>query len=150
VAFEVNGYRLSHLVRDPAAVERSRSTLVRVLAATRDHMTRLGRHDLANGLDDLLGRLQEGGWEGGDAFHHTFTELTGAAADACREAAGPEGMRAPDDVNVAVYRELTWSLVDLAVVRIGGHGTVEHPSGRFLEVDEAGEDKGRADRDREP
>jgi hypothetical protein len=38
-------------------------------------------------------------------------------------------MRSPDDPNGQIYLALTWSIVDLVVVRVGGYGTIEHPGG---------------------
>ncbi|MBC6462267.1 hypothetical protein [Actinomadura sp. HBU206391] len=129
MTFEVNGYRLSELVRDPVAVERSLADLGKVLAAARTRMTHLGRHDLADRLDALSRQLQASEEVIDDAFDHAFKEVTGAAADACAEAAGPDGIRSPDDRNAHIYQALTWGLVDLVTVRIGGHGTIEHPGG---------------------
>jgi hypothetical protein len=38
-------------------------------------------------------------------------------------------MRLPNDENAEVYKALGWSLVDLVTVRVGGVGTIVHPSG---------------------
>jgi hypothetical protein len=129
VTFEVNGYLLADLVKDPARVERSLADLAKVLADARAHMRQLGRHDLANRFDDLSRQLRASGKAIDDAFDHAFKEVTGAAADACADAAGPGSMRSPDDPNALIYQALTWSLVDLVTIRIGGHGTIVHRGG---------------------
>jgi len=130
VTFEVNGYRLSHLVKDPVAVQRSLADLVKVLTDTSEHMVSLGRTGVAARLDHLAVQLQARGESIDDAFHDAFIAVTGEAGDACVEAAGPDGMRSPNDKNIGIYHALSWSIADLVVVRIGGYGTIEHPSGR--------------------
>jgi hypothetical protein len=130
VTFEVNGYRLSHLVKDPAAVQRSLADLVKVLADTGEYLASLGRTDLTARLNHLADQLEARGESIDDAFHDAFIAVTGEAEDACVEAAGPDGMRSPNDKNSDIYRALGWSIADLVVVRIGGYGTIEHPSGR--------------------
>ncbi|MEU8342115.1 hypothetical protein AB0C74_10490 [Spirillospora sp. NPDC048832] len=129
MTFEVNGYRLSALVRDPEAVERARADLAKVLTDARVHMSHVGRSDLAERLDGLFRQLHASGPAIDDTFDHAFREVTDAAAEACVEAAGPSGMRAADDRNAQIYLALSWSLVDLVTVRVGGHGTLEHSGG---------------------
>lgn len=129
MTFEVNGYHLSDLVTDPAAVERSLADLVKALADARAHMTQLGRDDLADRLDDLCRQLQASGNTIDDAFDRAFNEVASAAADACTDAAGPGGLRSPDDRNAQIHQALSWSLIDMAVVRVGGRGTFLRPGG---------------------
>jgi hypothetical protein len=129
VTFEVNGYRLSHLVKDPVVVQRSLADLAQVLTDTREHMVSLDRTDLAARLDHLAAELEARGESIDDAFHDAYIAVTDEAGDACVEAAGSDGMRFQNK-NAEIYRALGWSLMDLVVVRIGGYGTIEHPSGR--------------------
>jgi hypothetical protein len=68
MTFDVNGYRLSDLVRDPAVVELVLARLAELLADTRTHMQQLGRHDLADRLDELSCQLQTGGAAIDDTF----------------------------------------------------------------------------------
>ena len=124
VSFVVNGYRLSNLVKDPAAVEFALARLAELLADTRRHMLQLGRHDVADRLDELARELEAAGAAIDDTFDDAFREVTTAAADACENAWGAE-----DDPNAQAYEALTWCLVDLVVVRIGGFGTIEHSGG---------------------
>jgi hypothetical protein len=130
VVFEVNGYRLLHLVKDPVAVQRSLAHLVTVLVDTGEHMVSLGRPDLAARLNHLAGQIAARGESIDDAFHDAYLAVTEEAGDACVEAAGSDGMRSPHDKNTDIYHALGWSVVDLVVVRVGGYGTIEHPSGR--------------------
>ncbi|TCC64522.1 hypothetical protein E0H73_09050 [Kribbella pittospori] len=126
--FEVNGYRLSHLVKDPAAVDLALTRLAVLLADARTHMQQLDRHDLADRLDELSRQLQTQGAAIDDTFDEAFREVTDAAAEACETAAGPDGMQTLDDPNAHLYQALTWGVVHLVVIRIGGHGTLEHRS----------------------
>lgn len=137
MTFEVNGYVLADLVKDPAMVERSLASLARVLADAQVHMTQLRRHNLADRLDDLSRQLQASGKEIDDAFDRSLKVAAVAGADACAEAAGPGGVNSPDNRNAQIYKALSWSLVDLVTVRVGGRGTFVHRGGRgSAEVDE--------------
>ncbi|MGW4844481.1 hypothetical protein [Nocardia brasiliensis] len=127
MTFEVNGYRLSELRKDPAAVENALADLAQMLLDAREHMEQIGRPDLADHLDELSRQLHVSGTQIDDNFDDAFREITGAAADPCRAAAGPDGMRTPKDPNEQIYRALTWGLVALVIVRIGGVGTILHP-----------------------
>ena len=134
VTFEVNGYRLSALVKDPAEVERSLTSLAKVLTEARAHMAQIGRRDLADRLGGLSCRLQTSGEAIDDAFDHAYKEVVRAATDVCSEVARPGGMRSPDDRNTQIYGALTWSLLDLVTVRVGGRGTFVHPGGDANQV----------------
>ncbi|MCO5997475.1 hypothetical protein [Actinoallomurus rhizosphaericola] len=129
MTFEANGYLLSKLDRDPAVVERSLASLAKVLADALVHMTRLGRHDLAHRLDDLSRQLQASGQAIDDSFDRSFREVTGAAADACKDAAGPGGMRTAGDKNAEMWQTLVWSVVDMVTVRVGGRWHLVHRGG---------------------
>lgn len=82
VTFEVTGYRLFKLVKDPAAVERSLAGLAEVPVEAREHMMQIGRPDLADRLEDLSRRLQESGEAIDDAFDRAYKEVTVAAVEA--------------------------------------------------------------------
>ncbi|MFI9508269.1 hypothetical protein [Nocardia sp. NPDC052566] len=116
-------------MKDPAAVDRALADLAELLANSRRRMTEIGRHEVADRLGDLSARLQTMGAAIDDSFDLDFRAVTESAAEACVEAAGPDGMRSPDDPNGAIYRGLVWGVVDLVIVRIGGFGTIEHPDG---------------------
>lgn len=129
VTFEVNGYRMSELIEDPAAVELALTRLAQVLTNARTHMQHLGRNDLAGRLDELSRELQTSGTGIDDTFDHALREVTSAAADACEQASGPDDLQSPDDPNTQLYKALSWSVLDLVIIRIGGYGTIEHPGG---------------------
>ena len=98
----MNGYRLSALLKDPVAVDRSLVSLAVLLTDARAHMTLISRHDLADRLDALLVQLRASGQAIDDAIDHAFREVTGAAADACAEAAATGGMGFSADRNTQV------------------------------------------------
>lgn len=125
----MNGYPLSELDRDPAMVERSLASLAKILADALVHMTRLGRYDLAHRLDDLSRQLQASGQAIDDSFDRSFREVTGAAADACKDAAGPGGRRTAGDKNAEMWQALIWSVVDMVTVRVGGRWHLVHRGG---------------------
>lgn len=128
MAFTVNGYRLSSLTKNPAAVQDSLHRLSEVLATAHDHLARIGRQDLAAQLAALAPRLQTMGESIDATFDRDFRAVTDAAATACVEATDPTGMQSPHDPNSQIYWQLTWSLVHLVTIRIGGVGTIDHSS----------------------
>jgi hypothetical protein len=83
--------------------------------------------DLADRLDHLAVGLEAHGESLDGPFHDAFVNVTSDAADACVEATGPDGIRTAN-TNTDIYTALGWCLMDLAVVRIGGYGTIEHSS----------------------
>ncbi|MFG1629063.1 hypothetical protein [Kribbella sp. NPDC049227] len=126
MTFVVNGYRLVELVEDPAAVEIALTRLANLLSAGETHMQHLGRQDLAGRFSQLSRQLHADGTAIDDTFDEAFRELTTEAADACETAAGPHGLESPDDPNTDLYQALSWSVTNLVIVRIGGHGTIDH------------------------
>ncbi|WP_405493217.1 hypothetical protein [Nocardia sp. NBC_00511] len=129
MAFMVNGYRLRSLTKDPAAVQDSLHRLAEVLAAARDHMAHIGRQHLADQLADLTDRLQTMGESIDTAFDRDFRAVTDAAATACVEAAGPNGMQSPNNPNGPIYWELAWAIVHVVTIRVGGVCAIEHSTG---------------------
>ncbi|GAA4614577.1 hypothetical protein GCM10023195_63700 [Actinoallomurus liliacearum] len=103
----MNGYRLSELVEDPVAVERSLARLAKVLVDAQAHVIQRGPPDLADHLADLTRRLRADGDAIDDAFDHAFREVTSAAADACTEAVRRSGISSPEDGEARMYQVLT-------------------------------------------
>ncbi|MBF6541963.1 hypothetical protein [Nocardia brasiliensis] len=124
MTFEVNGYRLHELRKDPAVVEDALTALDKLLSATRAHMAHLGRHDLADRLAELSRRLHASGVAIDDAFDRDFRELSGECATVCIDAGTPPGLR---DRSGQIYRDLAWGIVEVVTIRIGGVGTIAHP-----------------------
>ncbi|WP_067721359.1 hypothetical protein [Nocardia yamanashiensis] len=127
MVFFVNGYRLSSLVKDPAAVDSSLTRLRDLLAASRPYLEQFEEHDLVDRLDRLADRLRRMGPAIDDAFDRDFRAFTDDAARIFEGKAATAGVGASDDPSGAIYWELSWAVVHLATVRIGGYGVIEHP-----------------------
>ena len=93
-------------------------------------MAGLGRHDVADRLQDLAHTLQTDGAEVDDLVDPDYREITAMAGDVCMEAAGPESNAGAAEASLRICSARGWSIADLVVVRIGGPGTLEHQGGR--------------------
>lgn len=126
MTFEVNGYRLHELRKDPAAVEGALAALDKLLFEAQQHMVQLGRHDLADRLAELSRRLRASGEAIDLTFDLAFRELSDECATACVHAGDPDGLR---DRNGQIYWDLAWGIVHVVTIRIDGVGTIAHSGG---------------------
>jgi hypothetical protein len=125
MVFEVNGYRLTTLDKDPELVRETIEKLAVLLSDARGYLTDIGRADLAATAADLAVRLDRDRENIDDAFDREMAALAAAGCQAAVEAGGDDAMRSANR-HSALYERLAWSNVDLVIIRIGGVGTLAH------------------------